>query len=272
MGPRRRRKALASRIRKALWSYGCPSSAADIDALFDKWDADHDGVLSLLEIHSILRHGGTLRVSKALRSKPITQREINDLTQLPALGQLDKANQSSSQKSTATFNNQLHLRQAPASPGRSYAAATKCGICTIGPCTCKAKLKRFQRTASILNKARLSFVGHAMGAGRDTSEDLLRSAQEAAVRERSAAAAPPAALGSEGGCVESTGLAGSAALPSQQAVFRRGLPKTRLLLCWSGPTRATYFTPTTTCPRTTGLHGRRCTAKLHVARRCSSRW
>ena len=92
-----------------------------------------------------------LRVSKALRSKPITQREINDLTQLPALGQLDRANQSSSQKKASTFSG---LRQAPLSPGRSYAAATKCGVCIIGPCTCKAKLKRFQRTASILNKVR----------------------------------------------------------------------------------------------------------------------
>jgi len=45
------------------------------------------------------------------------------------------------------------------------------------------------------------------------------------VRERSAAAAPPAALGSEGGGVESTGLAGSAALPSTAGSVPQGAPK-----------------------------------------------
>ena len=64
-----------------------------------------------------------------------------------------------------------------------------------------------------------------MGAGRDTSEDLLRSAQEAWVREQSAAAAPETALGSQGAEEGSTGLAGSEALPSAAGGVPHAAPK-----------------------------------------------
>ena len=44
-------------FRSALQKYGCPATAADIGAVFDAWDSDRSGSLSLIELYRILRRG-----------------------------------------------------------------------------------------------------------------------------------------------------------------------------------------------------------------------
>ena len=53
---------------RALKSYGCPASEADILSLFDKWDINGDGSLALIEIQKIMRKART-RTRRAARCR-----------------------------------------------------------------------------------------------------------------------------------------------------------------------------------------------------------
>jgi len=65
-----------SEFREGLAAFGLSVEAAVVDQLFDEWDFDRSGDISLVELHRILRHGGVIRLPSSLRHDTITQREV----------------------------------------------------------------------------------------------------------------------------------------------------------------------------------------------------
>ena len=56
--------------RRAVWrprgSLGLPASNAEIDRLFDSWDPDRSGEISLQELNKQLRRGGEIKLDKKM--------------------------------------------------------------------------------------------------------------------------------------------------------------------------------------------------------------
>ena len=65
-----------SEFRSGLEAFGLRAEPGEIDLLFDAWDSDNSGSLSLMELHRILRHGGSISLPRSLRHDAITQREV----------------------------------------------------------------------------------------------------------------------------------------------------------------------------------------------------
>ena len=128
---------------------GCPAPNKDMGALFDRWDLDKSGFLSLIELHRILRRGGTVKTHKARRSDAITQEEIR--TAARAQG-----------------------------GGRSGGGDGVAG--SDGEAGGEAK---YAQLAGAIHRARLNFVAQAMGIGQATSKDLIKFVAQSAVHATS---------------------------------------------------------------------------------------
>lgn len=139
---------------KALRSYGCPAAESDIRELFDKWDTNGDGELSLLEIHKILRHGGNVRLQRVLKNQPITQKEIRD-AQLPPL-----------RKHVPKPVEVLHPSQRPKT------------VPIVDSDEADRAHKKFQDQAAALHRARLNFASHALQVKPETASELLDVAEK----------------------------------------------------------------------------------------------
>ena len=67
-------------FRLGLSAAGCPSRPSEIDQLFDSWDGDADGYITLVDLLRIMHHGGKPKPKpssrRALMFVPITQEEI----------------------------------------------------------------------------------------------------------------------------------------------------------------------------------------------------
>jgi len=76
MSPSLRLLLQKAEFRDGLTAFGLNADRAVVDSLFDEWDADGSGDLSLIELHRILRHGGSIQLPRTLRHDTITQREV----------------------------------------------------------------------------------------------------------------------------------------------------------------------------------------------------
>ena len=66
-------------FRLGLSAAGCPSRPSEIDQLFDSWDGDADGYITLVDLLRIMHHGGKPKPKPSSRRTlfvPITQEEI----------------------------------------------------------------------------------------------------------------------------------------------------------------------------------------------------
>ena len=73
-------------FRSALRASGCPARSADIDKLFNSWDTDSDGSITLIDMLRTMHRGGTPKLPRTSRTfgfVPITQREICEPIPVP---------------------------------------------------------------------------------------------------------------------------------------------------------------------------------------------